>query len=290
MSRRYVDFKIEIDGEEKDFRMYEPSLPDQKEASKVRNEAFSDALNSKAPLRSQLNTILKEQGAWDDVREKKFDELGKELSAGEKRLAEGGFSLEEARKLALSMQEIRHKRRSLMGEMSQLDNNTAEGQSENMSFNYLISACLVYNTNGKEERYFKDLEDYLNKSTTEIAYTAANKLATLVYQIGEDAEKNLPENKFLIDFDLADDQLRLINSDGKLIDANGRLVNEEGRFVDEEGNFVDVDGNRVTEEGAYDVEFKGFTKSDGTVVMGKPEPETPKEETAETSKEESESK
>ncbi len=268
--RKFADFKLKINDEELDFRIYEPTLKDQKNANKVRNEIFAEALTSHAPLRSQLNQMIRSgQKGFDEIQDKQFEDLTREIAEGEKRLAEGGFQLSEAKILALEVQTLRQTRRNMLSEISKLDNNTAEGQADNMAFNYLISACLVYNKEGKELNYFKDLDDYLDNSIGEIAFTAANKLAGLMHNIGEDADKNLPENKFLLDFNFVDDKLRLINKDGKLVDIDGRLVNEDGRFVDESGNFIDKDGNPLTEEGEFQVEFKGFITDDGSVIMGK---------------------
>ena len=284
MAKKFEDFTLENDGVETKYRVYEPTLEDQRQAAKVRNEAFHDALQSKAPLRAHLNTMLKASGNWDEEREKQVEELTDQIDAGEKRLAEGGFDLDEARSLALKIRTQRIERRSLLTEVSRLDNNTAEGQADNMSFNYLVSACLVYNTDDKkDQKVYADLEDYLNNSTDNIALTAASKLANLMYSIGDDSEKALAENQFLTEFDFVDDQLRLINEDGHLIDEDGRLIDENGRFVDAEGNFVDRDGNPVAEDGSYKVEFKGFFK-DGKKVKSKSEKEAEAEKRAKKAK------
>ena len=270
MSRKCLEFGHEIDGKKIKFKVLEPTLKDQKESNKVRNEAFNDALLSKAPLRSQLNSYLKAKNEWDDEQQKQFDDLTEKITQGEAKLAEGGFSLEEARQLALDMQVWRTSRREMLGEMGRLDSNTAEGQADNMAFNYLVSACLVYNNKeGKEVKYFKTLEDYLNQSTGTLAFTAASKLATLMHGVGEDIDKNLPENRFLLDFDFVDEELRLVDKEGRLIDVTGHLINEDGRLINEKGELVDRDGHLVDEAGEMKVEYKGFINEDGETVLGK---------------------
>lgn len=267
--KKYEEFKITVDDKELDMRVYEPTLEDQREANKVRNEAFSDALSSKAPLRSQLHMIMKLQGTWTEKQDAEFERLSKEINEAEHRLNEGGFKLDEAYELAMKVRKLRRERRNLLIEMSRLDNNTAEGQADNMAFNYLVSACLVYNQGGKEKKYFKDLNDYLNKSDGEVAIAAANKLSSLMYGIGDDVEKSLTENKFLVDFGFADENLKLRDKQGRLIDEEGRLIDEEGRFIDENGNYIDIHGNSVDQKGEPKTEFKGFIDEDGAVVMGK---------------------
>jgi len=286
MTRRYVDFTDKVDNKDLKFRIYEPTLEDQRNANKARNEAFNDAISSKAPLRSQLTSRMRDNGTWTKEQDEQFEKLSREINDAEKKLAEGGFSLTEAKQLAIDVRRKRLERRALLSEMSQLDNNTAEGQADNMAFNYLVSACtMVYNENGKEEKYFADLNDYLNRSTSDIAFSAATKLSSLIYGIGDDVEKALPENKFLVDFGFATEDLKLVDGQGRLVDEEGRLINEDGHYIDEQGNLTDRDGNPVNEDGSFKVEFKGFLDDSGNVVMGKSKSEASVDEKVKVSEE-----
>ena len=65
------------------------------------------------------------------------------------------------------MRKLRDDLRELISSRTNLDNNTAEGQADNARFNYLVSCCLVYSDNKKG--YFNSYEDYLNRSSEEIA-------------------------------------------------------------------------------------------------------------------------
>jgi len=86
-------FKITIDGKEREILVRSPSLQDQKEATKVYNQSFSEALKSKAVVRAKLDDLLIEQGLWDGVKQAKFTELQSEILDGERKLAKGGISL-----------------------------------------------------------------------------------------------------------------------------------------------------------------------------------------------------
>ena len=180
------------------------------------------------------------------------------------------------------MKKTRDEIRELISVRTSLDNHSAEGQADNARFNYLVSACVVYKDNN--EKYFKNLEDYINRADDPAALLGAQKLANMIYGLDNNFEKNLPENKFLQKFKFVDDKLRLIDKSGRLVDAEGRLVDSEGRFIDEQGNYVDKFGNRVDKDGEYVVEFKPFLDEDGNPVVleddKKPEP-TP-ESTTET--------
>jgi hypothetical protein len=259
------EFVVTIDDKETTFIVRSPSITDQKEASKVYNQAFSDAIKSRAIVRAKIDELLKEQGLWDDEKQLKLDQFQSEILFRERKLAEGGISLLEAKKIAIEIKDIRLNIRELIAVKMSLDNNTAEGQADNARFNYLVSACAVYKDNNQP--YFRNMEDYLDKSNTEIAIKAAQTLANMMYGLDNNYEANLPENKFLKQYKFVDDKLRLINKEGKLVDEEGRLIDENGRFIDADGNFVDKNGFRVGEDGEYVVESKPFLDEDGKPII-----------------------
>ena len=259
-------FKVELDGEEKEFVIRTPSLQDQREAQKVYNQAFTDAIKSKAVVRARLDDLLKEQGLWDDEKQVRFDTLQKEISESEARLAKGGFSLKDARNVAIHIKELRAEMRDLISVRTSLDNHSAEGQADNQRFNYLVSACVVYKEDNNK-KYFNNMEDYLNRASDPVALLGAQQLANMMYGLDNDYETNLPENKFLKKYKFVDDKLRYVNKEGHLTDRDGRLIDEEGRFVDNSGNFVDKYGNTVDSEGEYVAEFEPFLDDDGKPVV-----------------------
>jgi hypothetical protein len=266
--RKFETFVAKIDDKDVTFKVYEPTPESYKKAVKIRNEVFVEALHAKAPLRGQLNTLLRARGEWDDERENEYNNLTKKILERERQLTIGGIKLSEARKIALEMKNYRNKMRDMLVDRSILDNMTAEGQADNAHFNALVSLCLVYNNEkGEEVLYFSSMEDYLLKSTTIIGATAAEKLANLMYSIGENAEKSLPENQFLIKWKFVDDKLRLINKDGRLVDNEGRFVDENGRYINTDGKFVDKYGNLISDLGNYVVDTKPFLDENGNEIL-----------------------
>lgn len=270
-------FVMEIDGKKTEFLVKSPSFKDQREAQKIYNQAFSDAVKSGCIVRGRLNDLLKEQGLWDDQKEMRLNTIQHEILGHEQTLAKGGIGLQKARSVALEMRKLRDDLRDLISSRTNLDNNTAEGQADNARFNYLVSCCLVYSENKKT--YFNNYEDYLNRSSEEIAIKAAQLLASKLYGLDDNYEKNLPENKFLKQYKFVDDNLRFINKDGKLVDQDGRLIDENGRYINENGEYVDKEGNLVDDKGDYVVQFKPFLDEDGKPVV--PEPETKKDDKSE---------
>lgn len=258
-------FTTKIDNKETTFMVRSPNLQDQKEATKVYNLAFSEALKAKAVVRAKLDDLLTEQGLWDESKQNKFSQLQTDILDGEKKLAKGGIPLSQAKEIALRMKSLREDLRELISVKTNLDTHTAEGQADNARFNYLVSACTVYNDT--KQPYFSSYEDYNNRSSDIVAILGAQQLAGMLYGLDNDYEAKLPENKFLKQYKFVDDKLRLVNKDGKLVDSEGRLIDENGRFINDKGEFVDKNGNLVNQQGDYVVEFSPFLDDDGKPVV-----------------------
>lgn len=229
------------------------------------NRAFRDALESGALLRQKLDQYMTDQGLWDESKEKKYQEINKQILDLEKKLRGGGIKLKTAKKLALTMREKRDEFRDLISERTAMDGNTAEGQADNARFNSLLIQCLVEEET--EDPLFDSLESYDKKATEPYVIAGAGQLAQMMYNLDPEYDNNLPENKFLRDYKFADKENRLINNDGKLVDDNGKLINEEGRYVDDNGEYIDVDGNRLDKDGEYIIDEKPFLDDDGQPVV-----------------------
>jgi len=246
--------------DDKELIVRKPNIGDHREGQKVYNNAFHDAVKSKAFVRAKLDDLLREQGLWTDEKEARYQAIKKEILEHELSLQKGGIKLSEARAIAINMIRLRSEIRSLLIERTQLDNNTAEGQADNARFDYWVSVCLVYKDSGKP--YFASLDDYMN-STEDVAGEAAKILSNMIYSLDSDYESKLPEFRFLKKFNMVDEKLRFINKEGHLVDVDGNLINEQGRLVNSKNELVDREGNRVDEEGNYVVDEKPFLDDDG---------------------------
>jgi len=257
-------FTAEIDGKQVGFSIKSPSFKDQREAQKIYNQAFADAVKSGCIVRGRLDDLLREQGLWDENKERKMVTIQQQIFDNEQILAKGGISLSAAKSVALEIRELRADLRELISSRTSLDSNTAEGQADNARFNYLVSCCLVYSEGNKP--YFDSYESYLNKSAEPVAIKAAQVLASRMYGLDDNYETNLAENKFLKEYKFVNDDLRLINKEGHLVDEEGRLIDEDGRFINEKGEYVDKDGKPVDDNGDYVCEFKPFLDEDGKPI------------------------
>lgn len=257
-------FKVTIDGQEKEFEIRATNIQDQREAQKIYNQTFSDAVKSGSIVRARLDDLLKQQGLWDDNKDVEFATLQQEIFDHEKKLSKGGISLKAAKAIAVEIKKLRLKIRDLIAVKTNLDSHTAEGQADNARFNYLVSTCVVYKSN--KQPYFKDYNDYLNRASDPVGLIGAQKLASIMYGLDGDFEKKLPENKFLIKYKLVNDRLDYVDDKGRLIDEEGRLIDEQGRFINENGEFVDRDGNPVDTKGDYAFEFSPFLDDNGNPI------------------------
>jgi hypothetical protein len=175
MPKKVEKFEVQLEGKPVTLALLKVDAEVNRKALQRYNQAFSEAIKSKALLRSALNNYMREQGVWDDVKEKQYQEILEKINKSTSAIARGGIKLKEARQLALDVRRARGELRNLIAERTSLDANTAEGQAENTRFNFIVSQVTVYDDTG--EPFFKDLEDYMSRATDDVAIQAASRLA-----------------------------------------------------------------------------------------------------------------
>jgi hypothetical protein len=70
-------FKIKVEDQELDLLVKTPSINDQREAQKIYNHAFTDAIKSKCVVRAKMDELLEEQGLWNQDKQIKFNSCNK---------------------------------------------------------------------------------------------------------------------------------------------------------------------------------------------------------------------
>lgn len=212
-------------------------------------------------LRSQILDRLRTMGVWSKEQEEELKNLSNDVFRKERLLACGGrdgVTKTQARQMALEIRKLRAKQGELLSKSRELDNVTLESQTEQASFDYLMSKC-VLNDEGK--CVFNSVEDYKDSSSQPYLYDSALALARAIFGSDEDAMKKLPENAFLIKYGFADEKCRLIDKSGHLIDEEtGKWINDEGYFVNDKDEPIDRDGNRLTTAGDILEEFVEFAE------------------------------
>jgi hypothetical protein len=186
-------------------------------------------------LRQRLTDYMREQGIWNDEKQKKSEEYVERIRNMEDRLKAGGIKLSEAKKTALELKSARAEFQLFLAEKNSLDSASAEGQADNARFNKLVRLC-VLDEKTKLPFFKRD-----NKKAEEEAYNASSsepwlieasaELANMLYGLDPNYNNNLEENRFLKEFKFVNDDYQFIDNDGHPTDSEGRLVNEEGRYV-----------------------------------------------------------
>jgi hypothetical protein len=228
-----------------------------KNADRYRARTWNQCITEGVLTKKELGKLMRDRGIWDEDKDQEEKAIIQELQDLERKLFLGGGDkkrkLSEGQNIAISMRRLRAKLRELIGERISLEENTAEALADNAKFDYFVADCTFY-ANG--QKVYKDVEDYNQKSSDQIAFAAAGALAEMMYQVDTKFEEGLPENKFLKKFNLVNDELSLVNKDGVLVDANGKKINELGYYVDDEGRRIDKDGNLLNEDGTYVIQLE----------------------------------
>lgn len=220
--------------------------------AKAWNKAFKEGVMTKA----EVEKIMVDRGIWSEEKSKIEARLSQEILELEKRLYRGDGKaspkLSDGRDIALEMRQKRIELRDLISERLAADDNTAESLADNARFDFLVYKCSY---NGETDQpLFDSYEDYNSQGSSRPAIAAAQLLARMIYDLDSDFESKLPENAFLRQHKLVNDDGQLIDPKTKYtVDPEGRRINELGHYLDEDGNRVDINGVRIDEDGLYEM-------------------------------------
>jgi len=239
------------------------------EAERVYKGAFRKALEEGAMLRKKLGNYMTEQNIWTDKQEEEYNKVIKEINLLDYQLNKGKnldgekLKLSKAKEIALELQDKRVEFRDLIGQRQELDHMTAEGQADTERFSYLVYLCTKDFLTQKP--YYSSYEDYQNKGNEQEAIDAAKAVGEIVYEIDENYENTLTENKFLKRFNFANKKNQLIDKDGNRVDRDGNKVDEEGFILNKDGKRVNVNDLPILEDNEK-VEEAEFEDDLGVVI------------------------
>lgn len=281
------DIRTVVDGDVK-VLVKKPTKKEFNDSQIVYNKAMREALENKAFLRGKLNSYLEEQGIWDKDKEAKYQKFISDINSKEMILKKGGIPLKKAKGIALDLKRLRDDFRNLISERTAYDGNTAEGVADNARFDYLVSVCVL--DPNTQKPVFKDVDDYISKSSETWAVKAASELANFIYGLDPEYESNLEENKFLKRFHFVNEDGKFVNKDGHLIsiDSDGveRLIDKDANYVayDENGNQYKVTRNGEKYTPDEEIVQEAFLDDDGNPFEENSESSEPEEPLEETKK------
>jgi hypothetical protein len=223
------------------------------EAQRISAKVWTDCVRDKIMTKQELKKFMYANGIWSAEKDAEQLALTEKINNLEKQLYiqtkdRKKMKVSEGKQIAIDMRIARINLRDLIAEKMSLENNTAESLADNAKFDYIVARC-TYDNNG--ELVYKTLDDYNNQADDEIAVSAATAMAEMLYSLDKDFEAGLPENKFLVNNKLVNDDLSLINDKGETVDTKGRRINEFGHYINDDGQRVDIDGNLLDENGNY---------------------------------------
>jgi hypothetical protein len=245
------------DGTKVDIVVKRPTAKDLSTAQKLGSKVWTDSVRDGLFTKEGLEQFMTERGIWDKSKQSQQEEIVSQIDRLEKDIALGRstsgkkMKVSEGKEKALQVRRLRIKLRELVSERIALEGNTAESIADNARFNFLVASCVFYK-DGK--KVYNSLDEYNSQAEDEVAFAAAAALGELMYSLDQNYEENLPENRFLKKFNLVDDDLSLINTDGKKVDIDGTLVNDDGWLVNKDGHRIDREGNLLTEDGQLELQ------------------------------------
>ena len=253
-NKKEVEVKFEDEGKAS-IKIYveKPNYDVVKRADRCRAKAWNECIMDGIVTKKELSTLMKQRGIWSEKKEDEQEQISTQINELEQKLylecGKRESKKEEGKKLAIDIRKKRNQLRELISQKMSLEENTAEALADNSRFDFLVAHC-TFHQNG--EKVYKDIDDYNSKSADEIAFAAASELAAMMYSIDSDFEKNLPENKWLKNKELVNEDLALVNDEGKRVDLEGRVIDENGYYLDDKGNRVDKQGHPLSEDGFYE--------------------------------------
>lgn len=241
-----------VDGKVVKLYVVKPSTIVGQHADIYRAKVWQECIDQGVPTRNEVEKMMLERGIWGKEKGEAEKTILRNIKDLEKKLylGSGGrkMKISEGKAIAIKMREERIKLRDLISEKLAMEQNTAESLSENARFDYIVAHCTFYE-NG--QKVYNGIEDYNEKNSDEVAFAAGSKLGELLYSLDSKFEHNLPENKWLKQFKLVNEDLTLVNKEGEFVDTNGRKISSDGYYLDDDGNKVDPEGNPLEEDGSY---------------------------------------
>lgn len=247
MSKKEINGK-DVDGNEVNVFVVSPKSADKAEAEIVERKTFAKLINERdedgnptAILQSRIEEYARNQGLWTDNKQKEKNALAQKIIASLEKLESGNIKLKEAKEVALTISDLRSEMTMLEAPLTELRRFSVESQCTDASFNHLLVKC-IKNEDGKQ--IFKDVKEYKEAPNHPWLREAFNHFMQTYYGLDEDWEKQLPENKFLLDYGFVDKDLKFIDAEGNHINRSGEKVQEREEvkfspFLDDEGNPVE---------------------------------------------------
>lgn len=202
--------EIKVDG--KTYIVKKPEVTEINAAKKFSSVKFSEYVRAGVMLRDELDSILAERGfqKWNKEKEEQLKLLSDKIDENTENMSKKTLAKTKKKELALETRSLRVLFNILKAEQSKVYSHTVENKVDDDYFDFLVSQCLFDEEGSK---VFASFEDYQEKSGEEIALRAAEKLAEMMFGLKEDWQKELLENKILLEQGVINEDLELVEKE-----------------------------------------------------------------------------
>lgn len=199
--------------DDQDYNIAPVTAKERQEAKSVYRRAFFKALEDGAFLQANALDVAKQCGLWSEKKDQELQELQIELEALLTKLEEGGYEFNEAVEDAVKAGEIRNKIFMINLTITDLLSHSAERQAETAEADYILWASLK---KGKQKVY-KTFDEFLTAKDDNdpLIYAAVSQDMNL----SNEFYKELPENKFLIEYGRMSEDLEVLDEEGNPVVA-----------------------------------------------------------------------
>lgn len=180
---------------EKEYTVRLPNSKEREEGERIHNRVFAFALKSGGLLDGQIMAVAREHGLWNDEKEAEVSQIRQELADKEKVLDEGGIELDEAKKIALEMKELRMKLLLNNLILEELRAESVSRKADASQIEFFVSRC----TMDGNKQVFKDLDDFYSRQNDELAQMAMITFNKLWYNYNDDIF-SFSEDKFMKEY------------------------------------------------------------------------------------------
>ncbi len=197
--------KLDYTVEENNYYVRIPNQRDMNNADLIYKTKYSEALRYGALTAAEAQKIIDDREIFGPNDEAEVRKLFIELHAlGEKLMDTEKFT--KAAELIFEMEQLRGKIMHINMRKNNILDNTAESYADEHRLQFYAVACSF----GEDEKpVFKDIDDYLERATEEVARVSLTKIIHLIANEGKDFRTEWPEYQWRMRHGLMDEDLNI---------------------------------------------------------------------------------
>jgi len=173
---------------------------------------FQEGVKTHAKLRE----MFQESGEWTEDNDRELNELNVNIAVKTVLLAKSQKNNNEklAQDLALEIMELRNKAMGLSERKQQPLQYSCENAANEIRMEAYVAYATVY-ADDEDRRYFENYKDFTERRGEQAALDAYNTYLQIVLQENSEYIRGLPENRFLMESGLLDENMNVVKKKSK---------------------------------------------------------------------------